>query len=491
MLSVYDAAIAENDMKRLGQVHYLEKLLARLRFGRELGEQERLCALTAFQGDRSKGYYYAVARMMTLDEMIAIYEQCGEMERLDEPKPKEREETTDLFTLWWDSDMEDIWRLIKSGSNPLGLMRSKTRNAPKDLIALVADATAQVADTMMNTLRPNLERNDWTFPTDGLNLGMLRELCTKQGQANWYKHSCHVIVPSATDLQWASFVRESVFGESAACKVYWKPTVVVPKPRTPVVVMPTPVVTPPKPRDPVVVVPSPQKKDESEETASGTTEEGRFFYSAEDQETIQLAREFVEIIGDDTLKKELSGKIDIKRLEDAYRKAYDILTDKLNSFGATDINEEEKRRAAKGEDFLILTKNLILRYEEASKFDLFPIGWPIQSFLVKLMFFSYTKKLPSLLFTTRLLRQVRPDNDQEEWARELFADPYQSANFIERFTGPVFNIEKQLKRWENDPELATYHFYALDQYVLGMNGVITPEVSEIEIAKARFAAGDD
>ena len=54
--SVFDFAIRENDGPLLDAVFHLEVLLKRIQYAKDESETERICALNAFRGDKSKGF---------------------------------------------------------------------------------------------------------------------------------------------------------------------------------------------------------------------------------------------------------------------------------------------------------------------------------------------------------------------------------------------------------------------------------------------------
>jgi hypothetical protein len=206
--SVYDFASRENDGHLLDLVFRLESLLKRIHYAKDESETERICALNAFQGDKTKGYYHAVSRMMTYPEMDRVYLQSGEYSRL-KPKTEVKPASTRPwgvertfyrccgqsidstgcwksltgneegfverpYLLWWDTDMTDIWRAptqrkmmkLMRKKTQIGTAFMKTEEHHKMIQELLEPAIVEASSFMFGTLKSNMEKNIWKCPVD-------------------------------------------------------------------------------------------------------------------------------------------------------------------------------------------------------------------------------------------------------------------------------------------------------------------------------------
>lgn len=506
--SVFDFAIRENDGPLLDAVFHLEVLLKRIQYAKDESETERICALNAFRGDKSKGYYHAVSRMMTYAEMEHVYFQNGEILKRDIQTKKKNSKPWGVertfyrccgravgssgcwksltgneegfierpYLLWWDSDMTDIWR-ASTQREMMDLMKAKTQigtaflhtEEHHTLIQEVLDSVIRVVSSFMfGTLKPNMERNVWKYPIDSLDQTILKKLYIAQYNFNQPFHMCKTVAASAGELTWYSFLRSSVLGEEAACRVFGKvdaPVVVVVKP-TPVVVKPKTTLTPMvvvRPTVPPSVVVQPPEAPPVVVTPTPSVD-----VTAEEKEFIDQAKLFASIFNFEDLKKLISTN-DINKIKKKYDELNDDVNDAINDLPYKLIHNDLVEKREFYETIQYFEKNIFKwKIPDNLENPPNPDAWPL------------TNKMPKIL-------ALRMSNPGRFHLKKIYVARNSTQSKIHEifFDGNIIIMDNLIRLSQDDYAIAMFLLYALDQY---MTIPSTPE-TEKQMSKALYAAG--
>jgi len=385
-----------------------------------------------------------------------------------------------------------------------------------EILTLLPAAIRSCASFMFGTLRTNMLANNWRFPIDAFDDSITRQLYNAQFAFNEPFHTCKRVPATAAPLSWSAFLRASVFGQDAACSVF----AVAPPPTN----VPPPsggsgggaatnnaggtsTNPPPPARVPPANVPTPSGGSGG---GAATNNAGGTSTNPPPPTRIPLTRDTIaSITSDPILTSELEWAFDlmdeftgtkdrVMALIDQFpnvapfrvyrRTMIADLQGQWDSIPITWQSDYEKYYSMrKKADFIKLKEELL--WDVVARWEIppdlqnppVPAAWPLKSKVARRILDTFHS------FGTAISHWHVPNHGRApQGRRENQVDRY----FFNGSTDTIRITKAISDEWTEDYANAMFMLYALDQYILRSQGLLTQEEADLEMDKAFFARGN-